>query len=84
MVGNVWEWTEDAGSLYVADPVSDPQGPATGRSRIVRGGSFGDDPSSLRVSNRTPNLPDRINVNVGFRCARDVNGPSASRSSTPR
>jgi formylglycine-generating enzyme required for sulfatase activity len=73
MVGNVWEWTEDAGSLYVADPVSDPQGPATGRSRIVRGGSFGDDPSSLRVSNRTPNLSDRINVNVGFRCARDVN-----------
>jgi sulfatase modifying factor 1 len=72
MAGNVWEWTEDAGSLYVADDVSDPQGPAAGSFRIVRGGSFGDAPSNLRISNRTPNQPDRINVNVGFRCARDV------------
>jgi formylglycine-generating enzyme required for sulfatase activity len=72
MAGNVWEWTADAGTLYLPDAVADPLGPASGRSRIVRGGSFGDDPSSLRVSNRTPNQPDRINVNVGFRCARDV------------
>ena len=72
MTGNVWEWTEDAGSLYQADPVVDPQGLASGRTRIVRGGSFGDAPSNLRVSNRTPNQPDRVNVNVGFRCARDV------------
>ena len=72
MAGNVWEWTEDTGSLYQADPVVDPQGLASGRTRIVRGGSFGDAPSNLRVSNRTPNQPDRINVNVGFRCARDV------------
>ncbi len=72
MAGNVWEWTEDAGSLYLTDAVSDPLGPESGRTRIVRGGSFGDDPSSLRVSNRTPNQPDRVNVNVGFRCARDL------------
>ena len=39
---------------------------------MVRGGSYGDDPSNLRVSNRTPNAPDRINLNVGFRCARNV------------
>jgi formylglycine-generating enzyme required for sulfatase activity len=38
----------------------------------VRGGSYGDDPSNLRVSNRTPNQPERVNLNVGFRCARDV------------
>jgi formylglycine-generating enzyme required for sulfatase activity len=74
MAGNVWEWTADFGTIYRPDAVSDPQGLASGRSRIVRGGSFGDDPRSLRVSNRTPNQPDRVNVNVGFRCARDVRG----------
>jgi formylglycine-generating enzyme required for sulfatase activity len=72
VAGNVWEWTADAIGLYTADPVTDPAGPRTGRARIVRGGSFGDDPENLRVSNRTPNQPDRVNVNVGFRCARDV------------
>ena len=72
MAGNVWEWTADAGSLYRPDPVRDPQGPMSGQVRILRGGSFGDDASNLRVSNRTPNQPDRVNVNVGFRCARDA------------
>jgi formylglycine-generating enzyme required for sulfatase activity len=72
MAGNVWEWTADAGTLYLPDAVADPLGPASGSTRIVRGGSFGDAPSNLRVSNRTPNQPDRINVNVGFRCARDI------------
>ena len=72
MAGNVWEWTADAIGLYPADAVTDPQGPASGRARIVRGGSFGDDPENLRVSNRTPNQPDRVNVNVGLRCARNV------------
>jgi len=58
--------------LYRADPVTDPQGAAAGSTRIVRGGSFGDAPGNLRVSNRTPNRPDRVNVNVGFRCARPL------------
>jgi formylglycine-generating enzyme required for sulfatase activity len=72
MVGNVWEWVADFGGLYSIDTATDPTGPAAGRVRVVRGGSFGDDPVSLRVSNRTPNPPDRTNVNVGFRCARDL------------
>jgi formylglycine-generating enzyme len=72
MAGNVWEWTADAGTLYLPDAVTDPLGPAKGSTRIVRGGSFGDDARDLRVSNRTPNQPGRVNVNVGFRCARDV------------
>ena len=70
--GNVWEWTADVGTLYREDPVTDPEGLASGSTRIVRGGSFGDAASNLRVSNRTPNRPDRVNVNVGFRCARTL------------
>jgi formylglycine-generating enzyme required for sulfatase activity len=74
IAGNVWEWTADFGTLYQADAVTDPQGAAAGSTRIVRGGSFGDDAGNLRVSNRTPNRPDRVNVNVGFRCARAIPG----------
>ncbi len=72
MAGNVWEWTSDSGGMYVSDAVADPTGPVNGRTRLVRGGSYGDDPSNLRLSNRTPNAPTSVNVNVGFRCARDV------------
>jgi formylglycine-generating enzyme required for sulfatase activity len=72
MAGNVWEWVSDWAGTYGADAASDPKGSVSGRVRLVRGGSYGDDPSNLRVSNRTPNAPDRINLNVGFRCARDV------------
>jgi formylglycine-generating enzyme required for sulfatase activity len=70
IAGNVWEWTADVGTLYRDEARIDPLGAAAGSTRIVRGGSFGDDPGNLRVSNRTPNRPDRVNVNVGFRCAR--------------
>jgi formylglycine-generating enzyme required for sulfatase activity len=72
MAGNVWEWTADASTLYTAEARVDPEGALAGSTRVVRGGAFADDSSNLRVSNRTPNQQSRINVNVGFRCARDV------------
>ncbi|MCB9645569.1 MAG: SUMF1/EgtB/PvdO family nonheme iron enzyme [Deltaproteobacteria bacterium] len=55
MAGNVWEWTSD---WYV-----------TGKSRVVRGGSYGSDPTGVRASGRTLFSPrDRL-PHVGFRCA---------------
>jgi len=74
MAGNVWEWTADIGGLYRTGTLIDPQGLAAGSTRIVRGGSFGDAPRNLRLSNRTSNRADSINVNVGFRCARSLAG----------
>jgi formylglycine-generating enzyme required for sulfatase activity len=71
MAGNVWEWVSDFGGFYAPDAATDPTGPPAGRVRVVRGGAYGDDAGNLRVSNRTPNAPDRVNVNVGLRCARD-------------
>ena len=73
MAGNVWEWVADWGGFYNSAAVTDPASTFMGSpTRVVRGGSYGDDEANLRVSNRNPNAPERTNVNVGFRCARDV------------
>ena len=44
-------------------------GPSTA-NRVLRGGSWNNNPRNLRVSNRNNNTPDNRNDNNGFRCAR--------------
>jgi formylglycine-generating enzyme required for sulfatase activity len=58
MLGNVWEWVQDAG-----------KGPG---EHILKGGSFYNTSRDVRVSGRLSAPPDLRHRDIGFRCASSV------------
>ena len=70
MSGNVMEWTRDWYSdAYYRQPASqDPRGPATGNTRVLRGGGWENPPRVLRCSWRYAGVPGARRPYLGFRC----------------
>ena len=69
MTGNVLEWCSDWMAAYTADTVTNPQGPAAGFKRVLRGGSLYNDARRLRVTRRSEYNPTFTDYSVGFRLA---------------
>ena len=85
MAGNAWELVADRYAAYdVRASRVEPEGPATGAERVIRGGSWRSAPQSLRVTARARLPETERRPDVGFRCAyaqpsatRPASGPAA-------
>jgi formylglycine-generating enzyme required for sulfatase activity len=89
MLGNVWEWVGDwyGESYYQNSPRLDPIGPASGDSRVIRGGGYGFGYKYCNVFYRYSSTPDAYSSDIGFRLAfvpkRVVSSSTAATPAPP-
>lgn len=75
LAGNVFEWCWDwyANNYYEISVAMDPQGPATGVHRVLRGGSWDQDFAyGMRCAVRASGIPNLEDDGIGFRCVQPL------------
>jgi sulfatase modifying factor 1 len=69
MYGNAYEWCSDWYGAYPTGAQTNPTGPATGTSRVIRGGGWDDYAQYCRSANRFNSGPGSSINQFGFRLA---------------
>ena len=70
MVGNAWQWCEDwyDPNYPASAPTNDPQGPASGTNRVIRGAAWNQKGAAVfRVACRAFAPPSVADESIGFR-----------------
>jgi formylglycine-generating enzyme required for sulfatase activity len=82
--GNMFEWVHDwYGTIEGGSVAVDPQGPTSGQSRGLRGGSWRSAATNCRTASRNRDGPAYRNTNDGFRLALSPSGHNTPEAGTP-
>src|SRR5579859_5710310 len=76
MHGNLEEWCQDWFGAYLGGRLVDPEGPATGTLRILRGGYWEDSGGYCRSASRNQHDPNADHYHIGFRVLLAPGPPS--------
>ncbi len=73
LAGNVYEWVFDwyQEDYFQVSPDSNPQGPASGQYRVMKGGGWNSSAKQVRITGKDVGEPQSYNALLGFRCAAD-------------
>ncbi|PIE83368.1 MAG: hypothetical protein CSA09_02550 [Candidatus Contendobacter odensis] len=72
MAGNVLEWTCTLYDEQYRAPIQRCQEPTADRQFVIRGGSWNDEPRSIRSAERHRDDPQDQNYSLGFRLVREL------------
>lgn len=85
MASNVLEWVADwySETYYQNSPDRNPKGPDSGTERAVRSGKSHSNLLDLRCASRDYYSPHITDIDLGFRCAKDVDTSESSFQTRP-